>query len=85
MLPGQTAELCEAATAEVGAADGVRIANFLVSGNYAVSGGVAGCDALERLAKSFKVCAFLFLSRQRGQMQYMLSWTMHGHPFPSAC
>ncbi len=56
-MPGQTAELCEAATAEVGAADGVRIANFLVSGNYAVSGGVAGCDALERLAKSFKVCA----------------------------
>lgn len=56
MLPGQTAELCKAATAEVGAADGVRIANFLVSGNYAVSGGVAGCDALERLAKSFKVC-----------------------------
>lgn len=49
----KTAELCEAATAEVGAADGVRIANFLCSGNYAVSGGVAGCDAVERLAKSF--------------------------------
>lgn len=49
----KTAELCEAATAEVGAADGVRIANFLCNGNYAVSGGVAGCDAVEKLAKSF--------------------------------
>lgn len=49
----KTAELCEAATAEVGAADGVRIANFLCNGNYAVSGGVAGCDAVERLAKGF--------------------------------
>ena len=49
----KTADLCAAATAEVGAADGVRIANFLCNGNYAVSGGVAGCDAVERLAKGF--------------------------------
>ena len=47
------AELCEAATKEVGAADGVRIANFLCPGNYAVSGGLPGCEAVERLAKSF--------------------------------
>ena len=51
----QTAELCEAASREVGAADGVRIANFLCNGNYAVSGGVAGCDAVIRMAKDFKV------------------------------
>ncbi|KAK9835003.1 hypothetical protein WJX81_003400 [Elliptochloris bilobata] len=50
----KTAELCEAASAEVGAADGVRIANFLCNGNYAVSGGLAGCDAVMRLAKGFK-------------------------------
>lgn len=50
----KTAELCEAATAEVGAEKGVRIANFLCNGNYAVSGGIEGCEAVERLAKSFK-------------------------------
>jgi [acyl-carrier-protein] S-malonyltransferase len=50
----KTAELCEAASAEVPAGQGVRIANFLCSGNYAVSGGVAGCEAVERLAKGFK-------------------------------
>jgi [acyl-carrier-protein] S-malonyltransferase len=47
-------ELCEAATAEVGADKGVRIANYLCNGNYAVSGGIEGCEAVERLAKSFK-------------------------------
>lgn len=50
----QVAELCEAASAEVPAGQGVRIANYLCNGNYAVSGGVAGCEAVERLAKSFK-------------------------------
>lgn len=44
-------ELCEAATAEVGAADGVRIANYLCNGNYAISGGIPGCEAVERIAK----------------------------------
>jgi hypothetical protein len=29
----------------------VRIANFLCNGNYAVSGGLAGCEAVEKLAK----------------------------------
>jgi len=41
----------------VGAAEGVRVANFLCAGNYAISGGLAGCDAAERLAKSFKARA----------------------------
>jgi len=41
----------------VGAAEGVRAANFLCAGNYAISGGLAGCDAAERLAKSFKARA----------------------------
>jgi [acyl-carrier-protein] S-malonyltransferase len=49
-----TAELCAAASAEVPAGQGVRVANFLCNGNYAVSGGVAGCEAVERLAKGFK-------------------------------
>ena len=31
--------------AEVGPQEGVRIANFLCSGNYAVSGGLPGCEA----------------------------------------
>ena len=47
----QVAELCEAATKEAGAQHGVRIANYLCPGNYAVSGGVAGIEAVERLAK----------------------------------
>jgi hypothetical protein len=47
-------ELCAAASAEVAAGEGVRIANYLCPGNYAVSGGVAGCDAVERMAKDFK-------------------------------
>lgn len=50
----KVAELCEAATNEVGEANGVRIANFLCNGNYAVSGGIEGCEAVEKLAKSFK-------------------------------
>ena len=48
------AELCEAASQEAPQGQGVRIANFLCNGNYAVSGGIAGCEAVERLAKGFK-------------------------------
>ena len=49
-------ELCKAANAQVGPEEGVRIANFLCNGNYAVSGGVPGCEAVERIAKpDFKV------------------------------
>jgi malonyl CoA-acyl carrier protein transacylase len=50
----QVAELCEAASKEVPEGQGVRIANYLCNGNYAVSGGIAGCEALEGMAKSFK-------------------------------
>ena len=48
------AELCEAANKEVPADQAVRIANYLCNGNYAVSGGLAGCEAVQKLAKSFK-------------------------------
>ncbi|KAL3139643.1 hypothetical protein ABBQ38_003959 [Trebouxia sp. C0009 RCD-2024] len=44
-------ELCEAANAKVGY-DSVRIANYLCNGNYAVSGGEDGCQAVQELAKS---------------------------------
>ncbi|KAK9862105.1 hypothetical protein WJX84_002827 [Apatococcus fuscideae] len=47
----KTTELCEAASKGVGEGEGVRIANYLCTGNYAVSGGVPGCEAVERLAK----------------------------------
>lgn len=50
----KVAELCEAANKEVSADQNVQIANFLCNGNYAVSGGIAGCEAVEKLAKSFK-------------------------------
>ena len=43
-LYSQVNELCEAANKEVGAEEGVRIANFLCNGNYAVSGGLPGCE-----------------------------------------
>ena len=45
--------LCAEVTAEVGEADGVRVANYLCKGNYAVSGGLAGIEALEARAKAF--------------------------------
>ena len=51
MVGVQTAELCTAASKEVGEGEGVQIANYLCSGNYAVSGGVLGCEAVERMAK----------------------------------
>ena len=47
----QVQELCEAANAKVGS-DSVRIANYLCVGNYAISGGTDGCEAVEQLAKS---------------------------------
>jgi len=50
----KVAELCEAATKEVGEEKGVRIANYLCNGNYAISGGLEGCEAVEKLAKGFK-------------------------------
>lgn len=50
-------DLCKRATEEVGEENGVTIANYLCPGNYAVSGGVAGCDAIEKLAKEVKARA----------------------------
>lgn len=46
--------LCDAANEEVDEKNKVQIANFLCPGNYAVSGGVKGVEALEAKAKSFK-------------------------------
>lgn len=50
----KVAELCDAATAEVGADKAIKIANYLCPGNYAVSGSIEGCEAVEKLGKSFK-------------------------------
>lgn len=47
-------QLCDAANEEVDEANKVQIANFLCPGNYAVSGGVKGVEAVEAKAKSFK-------------------------------
>ncbi|KIY95233.1 Malonyl-CoA-acyl carrier protein transacylase [Monoraphidium neglectum] len=47
-------ELCKAATEEVGQDKAIRIANYLCNGNYAVSGSIEGCEAVEKLGKSFK-------------------------------
>ncbi|KAF8397203.1 hypothetical protein HHK36_016110 [Tetracentron sinense] len=46
--------LCDAANEEVDEENKVQIANFLCPGNYAVSGGVKGVEAVEAKAKSFK-------------------------------
>lgn len=47
-------QLCDSANQEVDAADKVQIANYLCPGNYAVSGGLKGVEAVEAKAKSFK-------------------------------
>ncbi|XP_047317650.1 malonyl CoA-acyl carrier protein transacylase [Impatiens glandulifera] len=47
-------QLCDAANEDVDEANKVQIANFLCPGNYAVSGGVKGVEAVEAKAKSFK-------------------------------
>lgn len=46
--------LCDAANEEVSKGERVQIANYLCPGNYAVSGGVKGVEAVEAKAKSFK-------------------------------
>jgi len=50
---GRVAELCAAATSAAGPGQGVAIANYLCPGNYAVSGGLAGCEAVQALGKEF--------------------------------
>ncbi|KAL2541408.1 [acyl-carrier-protein] S-malonyltransferase [Abeliophyllum distichum] len=47
-------QLCDAANQEVDEENKVQIANFLCPGNYAVSGGLKGIEAVEAKAKSFK-------------------------------
>ncbi|PON77998.1 Polyketide-type polyunsaturated fatty acid synthase [Parasponia andersonii] len=47
-------QLCDAANEEVDDNNKVHIANFLCPGNYAVSGGLKGVEAVEAKAKSFK-------------------------------
>ncbi|KAJ4725495.1 Malonyl-CoA:Acyl carrier protein transacylase [Melia azedarach] len=47
-------QLCDAANEEVDENNKVQIANYLCTGNYAVSGGVKGIEAVEAKAKSFK-------------------------------
>ncbi|XP_027335218.1 uncharacterized protein LOC113849481 [Abrus precatorius] len=47
-------QLCDAANQEVPEAEKVQIANYLCTGNYAVSGGLKGVEVLESKAKSFK-------------------------------
>ncbi|TXG74469.1 hypothetical protein EZV62_003048 [Acer yangbiense] len=47
-------QLCDAANQEVDEDNKVQIANYLCTGNYAVSGGVKGIEAVEAKAKSFK-------------------------------
>jgi [acyl-carrier-protein] S-malonyltransferase len=47
----KVSELCAAATAQVGEDKPVRIANYLCPGNYAVSGSIEGCEAVEALGK----------------------------------
>ncbi|XP_010557191.1 PREDICTED: uncharacterized protein LOC104826277 isoform X1 [Tarenaya hassleriana] len=47
-------QLCDAANQEIDEANTVVIANYLCPGNYAVSGGIKGIEAVEAKAKSFK-------------------------------
>ncbi|XP_065847802.1 uncharacterized protein [Euphorbia lathyris] len=47
-------QLCDAANEEVDEVDRVQIANYLCPGNYAVSGGLKGIEAVQAKAKSFK-------------------------------
>lgn len=46
-------ELCVLVNEKVGDADGIKVANYLCKGNYAISGGVKGIEELEASAKSF--------------------------------
>ncbi|XP_014489594.1 uncharacterized protein LOC106752425 [Vigna radiata var. radiata] len=55
-------QLCDAANQEVSEVDKVQIANYLCPGNYAVSGGLKGIEAVESKAKSFKARMIVRLS-----------------------
>ncbi|KAJ6964892.1 hypothetical protein NC652_002961 [Populus alba x Populus x berolinensis] len=47
-------QLCDAANQDFDEDNKVQIVNYLCPGNYAVSGGVMGVEAVEAKAKSFK-------------------------------
>jgi [acyl-carrier-protein] S-malonyltransferase len=47
----KVAALCAKATEQVGKDKPVQIANYLCPGNYAVSGSIEGCEAVEALGK----------------------------------
>lgn len=46
-----TAVICWRFAPQVGADKPIQVANFLCPGNYAVSGSIEGCEAVERLGK----------------------------------
>ncbi|KAH7429164.1 hypothetical protein KP509_09G033400 [Ceratopteris richardii] len=46
--------LCDAANEDLAEGERVQIANYLCNGNYVVSGGIKGVEAVEAKAKSFK-------------------------------
>jgi [acyl-carrier-protein] S-malonyltransferase len=49
--------------AQVGADKAIQIANYLCNGNYAVSGSIEGCEAVERLGKDPAFKARMTVSR----------------------
>ncbi|KAM0051146.1 putative malonyl-CoA ACP transacylase, ACP-binding protein [Helianthus debilis subsp. tardiflorus] len=72
-------QLCDAANEEVEEAEKVQIANFLCTGNYAVSGGVKGIEVVEAKAKSFKARTTVYnLPHARKKMTVGL-WQHKGH------
>jgi [acyl-carrier-protein] S-malonyltransferase len=54
--------LLQNVTLQVGADKAIKIANFLCPGNYAVSGSIEGCEAVERLGKDPKFKARMTVS-----------------------
>ncbi|KAJ6985066.1 hypothetical protein NC653_023141 [Populus alba x Populus x berolinensis] len=73
-------QLCDAANQEVDEADRVQIANYLCPGNYAVSGGVKGVEAVEAKAKSFKARMTVILFR-RCRHHHLFTVNNHGSDF----
>lgn len=55
--------LCLLCCVQVGADKAIQIANYLCPGNYAVSGSIEGCEAVERLGKDPAFKARMTVSR----------------------
>lgn len=68
VMCAQVAALCEKASSEVEAGQGVQIANFLCPGNYAISGGIA-VRLVTRVAPLLKV--------PPGSHAIQFIWQMH--------